>query len=110
MQLTGERLIPASVSKTWAALNNPEILKACIKGCEKLEQTADDEFDAARKMRIRNSLAEWLVNHDQPKIIAKSKRPWPNRCIALPDELMTFNPAKNGSPRSSMLRSVAPTK
>lgn len=52
MQLTGERLIPASINKTWAALNNPEILKACIKGCEKLEQTADDEFDAALKMRI----------------------------------------------------------
>ena len=44
MELKGERLIPASVDTTWAALNNPEILKACITGCESLERTGNDAF------------------------------------------------------------------
>jgi carbon monoxide dehydrogenase subunit G len=32
MDLQGERLIPASVDTTWAALNDPAVLKACIAG------------------------------------------------------------------------------
>ncbi|MFK7962689.1 MAG: CoxG family protein [Burkholderiaceae bacterium] len=52
MQLTGERVIPAPIEKTWAALNDPEILKASIKGCESLEKTGDDEFMAALKIKI----------------------------------------------------------
>ena len=52
MQLTGERVIPAPIDKTWAALNDPEILKASIKGCESLEKTGEDEFMAALKIKI----------------------------------------------------------
>lgn len=52
MQLTGERVIPAPIEKTWAALNDPEILKASIKGCESLEKTGEDEFMAALKIKI----------------------------------------------------------
>lgn len=52
MQLTGERVIPASIEKTWAALNDPEILKASIKGCESLEKSGEDEFMAALKIKI----------------------------------------------------------
>ena len=46
MELKGERLIPAKPDTTWAALNDPDTLKACIAGCESLERTADDAFAA----------------------------------------------------------------
>jgi len=52
MELQGERVIPASVDKTWAALNDPETLKACIAGCESLERTGDDSFSAVVAMRV----------------------------------------------------------
>lgn len=52
MELKGERLIPAPVDTTWAALNNPEILKACIAGCESLERTGDDAFQALVAVRV----------------------------------------------------------
>jgi hypothetical protein len=52
MELTGERLIPASQAATWAALNDPEALKACIAGCESLERTGDDAFDAVVAVRV----------------------------------------------------------
>src|SRR5664279_1473520 len=52
MELHGERLIPASLEATWAALNDPETLKACIAGCESLERTGDDAYTAAVAMKI----------------------------------------------------------
>lgn len=52
MELQGERSIPAPVERTWAALNDPEILKACIAGCESLERTGDDQFDATVAVKV----------------------------------------------------------
>ena len=52
MELQGERLIPASVDTTWAALNDPHELKACIAGCESLERTGDDAFAAVVAVKV----------------------------------------------------------
>ena len=52
MELQGERLIPATVPQTWEALNNPEVLKACITGCESLERTGDDSFAALVAVKV----------------------------------------------------------
>ncbi|HEY3147582.1 MAG TPA: carbon monoxide dehydrogenase subunit G [Dongiaceae bacterium] len=46
MDLTGEYRIPAPRETVWAALNNPDVLKACIPGCEELNKTSDTEFVA----------------------------------------------------------------
>jgi uncharacterized protein len=46
MDLTGEYRIPAPRETVWAALNNPDILKACIPGCEELNKTSDTELVA----------------------------------------------------------------
>lgn len=52
MELTGERLIPAARERTWAALNDPDTLKACIAGCESLERTGDDAFTAQVAVKV----------------------------------------------------------
>ena len=52
MELHSERSIPASVNDTWAALNDPAVLKACITGCESLERTADDAFTAQVAVKV----------------------------------------------------------
>ncbi len=52
MELNGERLIPAPVDTTWAALNDPETLAACITGCESLERNGDDGFVALVAVRV----------------------------------------------------------
>ena len=39
--LEGEERIEAPVQKVWAALNDPEVLKVCIPGCELLEKKSD---------------------------------------------------------------------
>jgi carbon monoxide dehydrogenase subunit G len=52
MELQGERLIPVSQDKTWAALNDPQVLKACITGCESLERSGDDGFAAVVAVKV----------------------------------------------------------
>ncbi len=52
MELQGERLIPASLDATWVALNDPEVLKACIAGCESLERTGDDSMAAVVAVKV----------------------------------------------------------
>jgi carbon monoxide dehydrogenase subunit G len=46
MDLSGEYRIPALRERVWAMLNDPDVLRACIPGCEELEQTADNAFSA----------------------------------------------------------------
>lgn len=46
MELNGEQRIAAPRPKVWSALNDPKVLKACIPGCESLEQHGDDAFEA----------------------------------------------------------------
>ncbi len=52
MDLTGEYRIPAPRETVWAALNDPEVLKACIPGCETLTKTSDTDFVARVVARI----------------------------------------------------------
>ena len=52
MELQGERTIPASRERTWAALNDPEILKGCITGCESLVRTGEDSLQALVAVKV----------------------------------------------------------
>jgi carbon monoxide dehydrogenase subunit G len=52
MEMTGEYRIPASRETVWAALNDPDMLRACIPGCEELEKRSQTEFLARVATRI----------------------------------------------------------
>ena len=52
MTMTGDVTLPADRPKVWALLNDPEVLKACIPGCESLEKTGDNGFAAVVKTKI----------------------------------------------------------
>jgi uncharacterized protein len=52
MEMTGEQLIHASQADTWAALNDPEILKACIPGCEAIDRASDTEYAVQMTARV----------------------------------------------------------
>ena len=52
MEMTGEQLVPAPQQETWKALNDPEILKACIPGCESIERTAENEYAVLMVARV----------------------------------------------------------
>jgi len=52
MTMSGEQQLPASRETVWAKLNDPEVLKACIPGCETLEKLSDTEFQAVAVIKI----------------------------------------------------------
>ncbi|MCP4318443.1 MAG: carbon monoxide dehydrogenase subunit G [Hyphomicrobiales bacterium] len=52
MEMNGEERIAASRDVVWAALNDPEILRQCIPGCQSLEMTSDNEMSATVKLKV----------------------------------------------------------
>src|SRR6201988_473044 len=59
MTMTGEVLLSASRDKVWAMLNDPEVLKACIPGCEQLDKTSESEFQAVATVKVGPVKARW---------------------------------------------------
>jgi len=52
MKLSGEHLIPASQQTVWEALNDADMLRACLPGCETLEKVSDTEMTAKITTKI----------------------------------------------------------
>ena len=52
MEMTGEQLIHASRAETWAALNDPAILRDCVPGCESIERTGENEYAVQMTARV----------------------------------------------------------
>jgi carbon monoxide dehydrogenase subunit G len=52
MEMHGELRIPAPRAEVWEKLNDPEILKSCIPGCEAVEKLSDTEFTAKVVARV----------------------------------------------------------
>ena len=72
MNLSGEHRIDAPREAVWAALNDPEVLKQAIPGCERIEKTSDTEFNATVKAKVGPVSAKFagvvrLSDLDPPK-------------------------------------------
>ncbi|MCT7374388.1 CoxG family protein [Chelativorans salis] len=52
MIIEGEERIEAPVETVWRALNDPDVLKDCIPGCQELEKKSDTEFAATVSLKI----------------------------------------------------------
>ncbi|WP_441244465.1 CoxG family protein [Tardiphaga sp. 768_D3_N2_1] len=52
MQMKDSQSVPASQQKVWAALNDPEILKQCIPGCQELDMTSPTEMTAKVVIKV----------------------------------------------------------
>src|SRR5207248_560475 len=72
MQQSGEYRIAATPEVVWRALNDPEILRQCIDGCESLTANGPDAFAAVVKARVGPVSATFtgevkLADLDPPK-------------------------------------------
>jgi uncharacterized protein len=52
MTMNGEVQLAAPRDVVWAKLNDAEVLKQCIPGCEELNKTSDTEFNAVATIKI----------------------------------------------------------
>ncbi len=62
MQMSGEYRIEASRDAVWAALNDPEVLKQAIPGCEEIDMVSDTEFAATVKVKVGPVSAKFTGN------------------------------------------------
>ena len=71
MTMNGEVQLSATRDKVWTMLNDPEVLKVCIPGCEQLDRNADNEFQAVASVKVGPVKARWkgkvrLMDLDPP--------------------------------------------
>ena len=52
MDISGEYQIPANRETVWRLLNDPEVLRQCIPGCEQLDSVGENQFDAKVGLKI----------------------------------------------------------
>ena len=52
MEMTGQQVVPLPQAQTWESLNDTEVLKGCIPGCETLEKTAENQYKLTLKSKI----------------------------------------------------------
>lgn len=52
MQLSDEVIIPVPRQKVWEALNDPEVLRQCIPGCEDITKSSDTEMSAKVTVKL----------------------------------------------------------
>jgi uncharacterized protein len=52
MTMTGEVQLPASRETVWDKLNDPDVLKGCVPGCEQFERIGENEFQAVAVTKI----------------------------------------------------------
>lgn len=52
MEMQASRTLAVSQQQAWEALNDPEVLKLCIPGCDKVEPTGDNQYAVAMALKI----------------------------------------------------------
>ena len=52
MQMNGTRQLNATADQAWQALNDPDMLKACIPGCDRFEAVTDTQYAMGVSIRI----------------------------------------------------------
>ena len=59
MTMNGEVQLAASRQAVWDKLNDPDVLKSCIPGCELLQKNSDSEFQAIATVKVGPVKARW---------------------------------------------------
>jgi carbon monoxide dehydrogenase subunit G len=52
MDMQGNRSLAITQQQAWDALNDPEVLKACIPGCDKVEASGDNQYAIGMALKI----------------------------------------------------------
>jgi carbon monoxide dehydrogenase subunit G len=69
MQMTGQRTLPVPPQQAWDALNDPEMLKACIPGCESIVATEPNRYELVMAARIGPVSAKFKGRLSQSDVV-----------------------------------------
>jgi carbon monoxide dehydrogenase subunit G len=51
--------LAADPATVWAKLNDPEVLKTCLPGCEQMDKISETEFQAVATIKVGPVKARW---------------------------------------------------
>jgi hypothetical protein len=60
LEIKGEHAFAAARPELWALLNDPEVLKQAIPGCNAVERIAEDRYRMGLKLRVANVSGEYM--------------------------------------------------
>ncbi len=92
MEMKGEQLVPAPQQATWDALNDPQVLKACVPGCESIEPIGPDQYQVLMVARVGPVSAKF-----KGKLTLSDIRPPQSYAIAFEGQGGTAGFAKGGA-------------
>ena len=72
MDMQGNRVLAITQQQAWDALNDPEVLKASVPGCDKLERTADNQYAVGVSLKIGPVAAKFAGKIVLSDIVAPS--------------------------------------
>ncbi len=75
MEFAGRYTIPAPPETVWEGLNDPNVVKACIPGCEQIEKTTPTDFLATARLKIGPVSATFKGK------VSLSELDQPHRCV-----------------------------
>ena len=52
MDMHGSRRLAVTQQQAWDALNDPEVLKLCIPGCDKVEATGENQYAISMAVKV----------------------------------------------------------
>ncbi|HSV54172.1 MAG TPA: carbon monoxide dehydrogenase subunit G [Burkholderiaceae bacterium] len=52
MEMQGSRQLAVTQQQAWDALNDPEVLKVCIPGCDKVEASGENQYAVGMALKI----------------------------------------------------------
>jgi carbon monoxide dehydrogenase subunit G len=52
MEIVGEQLILRPQGVTWSSITDPQVLKACIQGCESMDKVGDNEYEMVMGAKV----------------------------------------------------------
>ncbi|MCC2675255.1 MAG: carbon monoxide dehydrogenase [Ramlibacter sp.] len=52
MEMQGSRRLAVSQQQAWEALNDPQVLKTCIPGCDKVEPTGENQYAIGMSVKV----------------------------------------------------------
>lgn len=73
MQFTAEQVIPADIETVWAALNNIDVLRACIPGCQEINEDVPNLIEAVATVKIGPIKAKFAGKIDILERVAPRK-------------------------------------
>ena len=72
MDMQGSKQLAISQQQAWDSLNDPEVLKLCIPGCDKVEATGENKYAVGMALKIGPVSAKFAGKISLEDIVAPS--------------------------------------